>query len=91
MLSSVSSGNYFKFYLIWILACARMTVKGAAAGELRSKPTMRVSPSPLTGEGLGRGWVFGIFCPLAPRRWRQGRCEAAGTWRTCPLRVQRNQ
>jgi len=28
-----------------------------------------------------------LLTPL-PRRWRQGRCKTAGTWRTCPLRVQ---
>ena len=29
--------------------------------------------------------------PLLPCRWRQGRDEGAGTWRTCPLRVQRRR
>jgi len=29
-----------------------------------------------------------LLTPL-PRRWRQGRCKTALTWRTCPLRVQR--
>ena len=27
----------------------------------------------------------------SPCRWRQGRCETAGTWRTCQILVQRNQ
>jgi hypothetical protein len=41
------------------------------------------------GFGL-RVLVFDLKIP-STSRWRQGRDVGAGTWRTCPLRVQRRQ